>query len=461
MKRKVTLFLSILLVFSLLISCSKQGGTDQKDNTNTGDTTTSSESGSGTTDSSDSSKDSSSKAKITLNYWHSMGAGPNGEAIEYEVQEFNKKYEGQIEIIATYQGNYDETTPKIMQALAAGTQPDIVMMDAPRLPQFIDAGVCEELSSYIAKDNIDLNDFVEALFGYGKDGDKIYAMPLNRSTPILYYNKDAFKEVGLDPEKPPETWDELFEYAQKLTKTENGQVVRHGIGFGFDFHWWMSAMVLQQGSRILDENGKMVCLDDGTLLNALKFWDKLNKSGVYRKPTTSNDGTVRLNAFYQGEIAMIWQSTGSLGQILQNTKGKFEVGTGFLPKVTQYGVATGGACLFIPAQCTQEQKDAAWEALKFFTSTEMATEFTVRTGYLPIRKSVIETDIIKELWEKYPQYKTAYEQLQYARDTFRTPYLTEFHLEGNKILEALILEESITPEQALEKIRELANRLLE
>lgn len=443
MKRKFASFLSIGLVIGLLAACS---GTPAPGS----DPAASDEGAAGTP-----------QQKITINYWHAMGSGVNGETVKLHVQQFNEKYADKIEVIETYQGAYAESTPKIMQAIAAKTQPEVVMMDTPRMPQFIDADACEDLRQYFTQEKLDDSDFVEGLMTYVKQGDKLYGLPLNRSTPILYYNKEIFKEVGLDPNKGPETWEDLKAYAAKLTKKQGAETVRYGIAFGFDFHWYLSAWVAQQGSRMLDEDGKkMVCVEDGTLLNALNFWNDLNKSGVYRKPASANPESVMLNAFYQGEIGMIIQTTGSLGNIFKNTEGKFEFGTSFLPKNKQYGVATGGGSIFITKQSGKAQKDAAWEFVKFLTSTEIAADWSVRTGYLPTRKSSVETEAIKKLWAEKPQYRTAYEQLQYAKDTFRSVQQTEVHNAGQKILQAFILEEKMTPEQAVKEISDMAENLL-
>lgn len=447
MKRKLASIMSILIAVTMAAGCSGKTATT---NPQTGSTDKPAQA------------PAQSKGPITINYWHAMGAGVNGDTVKLHVKQFNEKYAGKIEVVETFQGNYDESTPKIMQALAAKTQPELAMMDTPRIPQFSDLGVCEDLTPYIEKDKVDMNDFIPGLMGYLTVGKQTIALPTNRSTPVLYFNKNAFKEVGLDPSKAPETWEDVKNYSAKLIKKDGSKTVRYGISYAFDFHWWVSAWALQQGSRVLDEAGKkMITAEDGTLLNALKFWNDLNKSGAYRKPASANAGTDMLNAFYLGEIGMIYQSTGSMGSILQNTQGKFEVGVGFLPKNKEYGVATGGASVFITKQSDKEKKEAAWEFLKFITSTEIATDFSVRTGYLPTRKSCVETETIKKLWAEKPQYKVAYDQLKYAKDTFRSTQMTVMHNEGNKIFSAFITEESLTPEQTAKEITDMANRLLQ
>ena len=452
MKRAISMLLSAMLLVGILAGC----GASQPASS-TAATTTAAAAG---TTAAATPSNAAPQQKITINYWHSMGAGVNGDTIKAHVQQFNEEYAGKIEVIETYQGGYGDATPKIMQAIAANTQPEVVMMDNPRMPQFIDLDACEDLRPYFTKDNIDDTDYLEGLMTYLRQGDKIWGVPFNRSTPIYYYNKAIFKEVGLDPEKGPETWEDVKKYAAMITKKEGPETARYGIGFGFDFHWWLSAWVLQQGGAMLDPTGKIfAAAEDGTLLNALKFWDEMNRAGTYQKPASANAGTVLLEDFYQGKIGMIMQSTGSMGNILKNTDGKFEVGTCYLPKNKQYGAATGGGSGFILRQSAQDKKDAAWEFVKFVTSPEISADFTIKTGYVPIRKSTVETEAIKKLFAETPQYKTAYDQLAYAKDTFRTINLTEIHNEGNKVLQRMILE-GVSPEQAHKEIAEMVTRLI-
>lgn len=399
---------------------------------------------------------------ITINFWHSLGSGVNGEAIKAMVQRFNETNPYNIVVVETFQGNYNDASAKLQQSLAARTNPEVAMLDRALIPQYAPYGVLEDMLPYATRDNVDLDDFVEGLMAFSYFDGKLLSLPFNRSTPVMYYNKDAFAEVGLDPERPPTTWEELFEYAAKLTKVENGQTVRYGFSMVIDAGWFLSAMVGQQGGIMINEAGDTVEFTrDGTGLEALKFWRKLADSGYYRIPATTNAGTVMIQEFYQGKIAMMYASTGDLGAILRNTEGEglFDLGVAFLPKNKQHEVPTGGANLVMLANVPKEKKEAAWEFIKFATSAQETAQFSLTTGYLPTRKSAVESDMIQSLWRDHPQYKVAFDQLQYAIDTTKSPYFWEFNSMMNQIISSLIQDRSITPEEAIARMEAEAARL--
>ena len=399
---------------------------------------------------------------VTIDFWHSMGAGVNGQAIKDMVDRFNATNGQNITVVETYQGNYNDTSAKVMQAIAANTNPEIAMLDRGLVPQYAPYQVLADMSSFATRDGIDIDDFVSGLMEFSWVDGELVSLPFNRSTPVLYYNKAAFAEVGLDPERAPQTWDELYEYAGKLTKVENGETTRYGFSMVIDTGWFLSAMVGQQGGRTIDESGeKVLYIEDGTALKALEFWRKLADSGYYRIPATTNAGTVMMQDFYQGKVAMMYQSTGNMSGILRNTEemGFFDVGVAFLAGEAQLEVPTGGANLVMFSNVSDRQKEAAWEFIKFATSPEEAAIWSVATGYVPITHSAAESDVIQDLWAQHPQYEVAFEQLEYARDTWGSPYWWEFNSMVNKVVSRLIQDRSITPQEAADQIADEASWL--
>lgn len=399
---------------------------------------------------------------VTINFWHSMGSGVNGQAVKDLVKRFNETNGQDITVVETYQGNYNDCSAKIMQSIAAGTNPEVAMLDRGLVPQYAPYGVLADMLPFAERDGFDIDDFVPGLMEFSWIDGALVSLPFNRSTPVLYYNKAAFAEVGLDPERPPQTWDELFEYAGKLTTVENGETTRYGFSMVIDTGWFLCAMVGQQGGRTIDESGeKVLYIEDGTALKALEFWRKLADSGYYRIPATTSAGTVMMQDFYQGKLAMMYQSTGNMSGILKNTEGMgaFDVGVAFLAGEKQREVPTGGANVVMFDNFSDRQKEAAWEFIKFATSPEEAALFSVATGYVPTRYAAVESEVIKELWAEHPQYEVAFNQLEFARDTWGSPYWWEFNSMVNKVVSRLIQDRSITPQQAVDQIAEEASWL--
>ena len=149
-------------------------------------------------------------------FWHAMG-GVNGDAVNRIVDGFNKS-QNKIQVEAVFQGTYDDSLAKLKTALASNSAPALIQVYDIGQRFMIDSGEIVPMQDFIDRDQFDMSDFEPAVVNYYKVTDKLYSMPFNASSAILYYNKDAFKEAGLDPNTPPKTFDEVTDYAKKLTR---------------------------------------------------------------------------------------------------------------------------------------------------------------------------------------------------------------------------------------------------
>ena len=164
-----------------------------------------------------------------------------------------------------YTGNYDDTVTKIQTAMQGGTPPDVFVSLATQRFTMASTGMAMPLDELIEADGDEgkayIDDFLPGFMEDSYVDGKIYSIPFQRSTMVLYYNKDAFKEVGLDPEAPPTTWEELAEYGQKLTNDG-----RYGVGIALNSgsaQWAFTGFCLQNstdGQNLMSEDGKSVYL---------------------------------------------------------------------------------------------------------------------------------------------------------------------------------------------------------
>src|SRR5438874_10426568 len=184
-------------------------------------------------------KDVKPAAKIV--WWHAM-SGINGEALNKIVNNFNKS-QSNTKVEAVFQGTYDDLLAKLNTALASNAAPALVQVYDIGQRYMYDSGQVVPMQAFIDRDKFDTADFEPAVINYYKYQDKLQSMPFNASSAILYYNKDAFKEVGLDPEKPPVTFTEVADAAKKLTKKDaSGNTVRYG--FGPSIYGWLFEQLL-------------------------------------------------------------------------------------------------------------------------------------------------------------------------------------------------------------------------
>jgi len=188
----------------------------------------------------------------TITWWHAM-SGVNGDALNKIVAGFNAS-QSKIKVEAIFQGTYDDLLAKLNTAIASNAAPALVQVYDIGQAYMRDSQQVVPMQAFIDRDKFDTKDFEPAVINYYKYQDKLQSMPFNASTPILYYNKDAFKEVGLDPAKPPVTFTEIADAAKKLTKKDaSGATVRYG--FGPSIYGWLFEQLMATSGGLYADNG--------------------------------------------------------------------------------------------------------------------------------------------------------------------------------------------------------------
>jgi sn-glycerol 3-phosphate transport system substrate-binding protein len=330
-----------------------------------------------------------------------------------------------IEVTAAYTGTYDDTDIKTRAAIKAGKPPAVALMSANFITQYHIDDLVEAFDPLVRAEGKTPEDFMgefwPALAGNARVDGKIYGVPFQNSTPLLYYNVEAFKEAGLDPDKPPVTWADWAEDAKKLTRRDGDKTTRYGIMLPGTYDilgWTMSALTLSNGGQYYNPDwGGEIYYDTPSTLGALTFVDDL-----VHKFKVMPEGTIQTpamnNAFFGGQAAMIVTSTGSLSFIRQNMKAPFKVA--FIPRNVRNAVPIGGASLIIPKGNSQERRDAAWKLIKWLTSPQISGGWSRFTGYFAPVKAAYELPEMKEFLDKNPDAKVALEQLAFAKPWFAT-----------------------------------------
>jgi sn-glycerol 3-phosphate transport system substrate-binding protein len=358
--------------------------------------------------------------QVTLTFYYPVGvAGPLARYIEGYVREFEEKNPG-IRVNTVFGGNYPENQAKVVAAIKAGNPPDTAILLSQELYTLLSLDAIEPFDPYIAKDpelKRAVSDFFPAFMMNSTLDGKVYSLPFQRSTPILYYNKEAFREAGLDPEKPPTTWDELVEYAKRLTKRDaSGRAVRYGVAIPTEDRstWLLEALTIQAGGLLYDPAGRgcKVLVDTEPVRKGIQF-----KADLAQKYEVSPKGVVAWGTtpgdFAAGKVAMIYHSTGSLGFIRNNAN--FAFGTAFLPKLVRFGTPTGGANFYLFKGQDPAKREATLRFIKFMTSPELQARWAIDSGYVAARRSSWSRPIMQEYVGKWPQALVAREQLAYAK----------------------------------------------
>ena len=359
-----------------------------------------------------------------------------------------------------YTGNYDDTVTKLQTAVQGGTPPEVFVSLATQRFTMASTGMAMPLDDLIAADADGQEYIDDFLPGFMEDSyvdGQIYSIPFQRSTMVMFYNKDAFKEVGLDPEKPPTTWEELVEYGQKLTN-EN----RYGVGLALNSgsaQWAFTGFCLQNsenGENLMTEDGKQVMFDTPGNIEALQFWLDLQNKYEIMAPGIVQ-WTDLPTQFLAGEVAMIYHTTGNMANISQNAE--FDFGTCFLPGGKRQAAPTGGGNFYISNGLSEERVQAAWKFIRFMTEPERAAQWSLDTGYVATRQSCFETELLKNYYEELPQAKVAYEQIDIAKPELTTYNAAEIWRILNDNIQSAVVGDA-TPEEALKAAQEQATEIL-
>ena len=398
---------------------------------------------------------------LHLTFYYPVNVGGSAAAlIEQICADFNAE-NPDIVVEPVYTGNYDDTVTKIQTAIQGGTPPDVFVSLATQRFTMASTGMAMPLDDLIAADGEEgqayIDDFLDGFMLDSYVDGQIYSIPFQRSTMVLFYNKDAFEEVGLDPEDPPETWEEVVEYGQKLTN-EN----RYGVGLALNSgsaQWAFTGFCLQNsanGENLMTEDGKQVLFDTPENVEALQFWLDLQNKYQIMAPGIVQ-WTDLPTQFLAGEVAMIYHTTGNMANI--NDNAEFEFGTAFLPGHKRVAAPTGGGNFYISSGISQEKVQAAWEFIKFATETERAAQWSLDTGYVATRESCFETDLIKNYYEELPQAKVAYDQIPYSGPELTTYNAAEIWRVLNDNIQAAVVGDA-TPQEALTAAQEQATEIL-
>lgn len=352
---------------------------------------------------------------LTATFWYSYG-GRNREVLEELLDRFHES-QSRYRIEATFQGSYFEALAKLRLALVTGEQPTFAHVVGEVLPYLWDAGVLADLTEWADGERpLDREDLIPALtqdgyFDYAGRQVPLFALPFNRSTPILFYNQDIFAAAGLEP---PETWDELRSVADALTVREDGATTQWGFEVPIDWWFWIALLYQADGSLLSADHSKPR-FADGPGVEALQLLVDMARSERTLKPPPGRDynawGQTNVD-FLVGNVAMIWTSTAFLSYLTDNAD--FEVGAAFLPEYRRRGVPTGGTFFVMMSEGEPEAQEAAWAFMHFMMQPEQTAYWSRRTGYMPVSRRALELPEMRALYEADPNYRVALDQLEHA-----------------------------------------------
>jgi len=446
---KSSLFLLFILTMVVLTACTNSDSSEEKEEPKTDPT--SDEAAEGTDDG----------EKVEIEFWHAM-SGSGQESLDSIVAGFNESQD-KYTVNAEFQGSYEESLTKLRSVGGTKDAPAITQVFEVGTKYMIDSGFIEPMNTFIEKYDYDLSQLEENILNYYKVDGELYSMPFNSSTPVMVYNKDAFKAAGLDPEKAPEKFQEVIDAAAKLKTDEMA-------GFSIlTYGWFFEQLVATQGGLYVNEdNGRSGDATEALFngeegLKVFNFLDTMNKAGTFGNFGTNWDD-IRA-AFATEKVAMYLDSSAGVADMIETSP--FEVGVAYIPygdDVERNGVVIGGASLWMSKGIAEKEQEAAWEFMTYLTTPEIQAQWHLETGYFAINPAAYEEESVKKAWAETPQIKVTVDQLQDTVPGLATQgaLISVFPESRQQIVTALEdLYQGKDPQQALDEAAEGTNRAID
>jgi len=356
------------------------------------------------------------QAVTEIQWWHSM-TGANDARVNDIANKFNAT-QSDFKVVPVYKGGYADSMAAAIAAFRGKNPPDIVQIfEVGTATMMAAKGAIKPVYQIMkeAGEPFDPNAYMPAVTSYYTDpSGRMLSMPFNSSTPVLYYNKDAFAKAGLDPNSPPRTWDELGVAAAKIRASG-------ALPCAYTTAWqsWVQLENMSAWDNVafatLDNGfrgmGAKLTFNNPTIVQHIAQLGQWAKDGrfTYAGRTTQPEAK-----FYGGECAMLTTSSAAYGNVKKNAK--FAFGMGNLPydasaKGAPQNTIIGGASLWVFSGKPKDHYKGIAKFFTFLSSPEIQAAWHQGTGYVPITKEAYELTKKQGFYEQNPGTDIAVKQL--------------------------------------------------
>lgn len=354
---------------------------------------------------------------------------------------------------------YNDVQQRILREAGTGQLPDVALVGLNNLRGLVDQGIAQPLDASIADGSLSTRDIDPKFLELTKYNGKQYGIPYGVSTRILYANADMFTAAGLDPTHLPTTWNELQTVASKLANPaakKYGLVMDWTGSSNLDFQQQLTGA----GGAMLNPGEKDVAFNSPQGLSALNYWRDLVKDGVMPLLARTADTSPNVQAFVNGDAAMLIQSNGNLGTV--NSSAKFKVVTGQVPIEDggkRSAPASGAAIVLLTKD--PHRQTAALKVIQQLVSQKASTALTLAAGFLPVNSTAVDSQELKKYFSEQPNRRAPLDAIPNLSQ-WQT-YPGGHDVEVNDAIEKSVfqaLNGSKSPTQALTEAESATNEIL-
>jgi multiple sugar transport system substrate-binding protein len=392
--------------------------------------------------------------KIEVEYWYGLG-GKLDKNMQKIITDFNTSQD-KYEVKGVAQEDYKTTFKNLQAGIAAKKSPALALLEADKVYMLANKDLLTNISDYTSKDaDFKEENYLESFLESGKKGDKLFAFPIYGTTQLLYYNKQAFKDAGIN-EDSLKTWTGVADAAKKLTKKDGTEVSF----YGWEPMWGEDNLIdaaLSNGGKILSDDGKQVLINSEEWVES---WDSFRKWIHEDKIMRIHSGGQGWEYWYatvddamKDKTAGYTGSSGDQGDLDFNKLGAYEQPAFKAGK--QSKPIAEARLLGVPKGVSDEEKQGAYEFIKYFTSAKVSAEWAIASGYISVNKGSASTPEFMDYVKKNPQAAVPAAQAIHATKVFIDPT-------DGKIIDALknaadkVEIENVSAKEALDQAQKIA-----
>jgi sn-glycerol 3-phosphate transport system substrate-binding protein len=341
-------------------------------------------------------------SQVGITFWGAF-TGHNADVQQQLVDRFNQSQKD-VQVTLENQNDYATVANKLTAAIQARQAPEVVLLSDVWWFKFYLSKTLQPLDDLMKAENINPSDYVDVFYKETIRAGKQVVLPFARSTPIFYYNKDAWQKAGLE-ERGPNTWDEFInDFAPKLKPLAP---TVHALGGAASYSAWVFQGVDWAYGGSYSDPDFTIRIQEPNSVKAGEVWRSMVSAGIGQ---ASQDPATDFNS---GAALSYLDSTAGLAG--HESAAKFQVGTAFLPQgPAGFGCCTGGSGMAITAASPKEKRQAAMKFLAFATGTDTVF-WSQNTGYMPVRQAALQSQEMQTFYQQHANFKTTVDQLPKTR----------------------------------------------
>lgn len=396
--------------------------------------------------------DSGKSGPVEIQFWYGLGSVA-GETMEGIISDFNASQDKVI-VTGVQQADYDETYQKVQAAIAANQPPAVFIGN--KISEMVEGGMLADLTPYI-DDRTPVDDYLDVFMKPAQIDGKVYAFPAYGTTQVMYYRKDLLEKAGIDPKEAYSSWENVYKASKEIQSK--------GIAQWGHLPMWgpdnLEDIAYSNGGTILSEDGKTVTINSPEWVEA---WDFVRKQIFEDKTAKIESGGQGWEYWYRtidnvmnGQAMSYTGSSGDKGDLdFKIIDSAPQPGLNGHPGKAQAGAHS----LLVPKTASKEQQKAAYDWIAYFTSPEVSAKWSMKIGYIPVRKSVMDNKEYEDFIKENPYAAVPYKQALTATPTFIDPTKGQI-IDALNIAADKVELQNTPAKQALDEAQKAAQKALD